>query len=50
MILPATKILLFSGQAGISDILRKAEQEGYVFDLILKPVHPEKLIGHLKKR
>jgi CheY-like chemotaxis protein len=48
--LPATKILLFSGQAGISDVLRQGKQEGYVFDLIAKPVHPEKLIAHLKRK
>jgi CheY-like chemotaxis protein len=49
-ILPATKILLFSGQAGISDILRQGKEKGYVFDLVAKPVHPEKLIERLKKK
>jgi CheY-like chemotaxis protein len=49
-ILPATKILLFSGQTGIADILRQGKEEGYVFDLIAKPVHPEKLIEHLKRK
>jgi CheY-like chemotaxis protein len=49
-ILPAMKILLFSGQAGISDILREAEEEGYTFDLVAKPIHPEKLIEHLKRK
>ena len=48
--LPETKILLFSGQAGISDILRQGEEKGYVFDLVAKPVHPEKLIERLKKK
>jgi CheY-like chemotaxis protein len=49
-ILPATKILLFSGQAGISDILHQGKEKGYVFDLVAKPVHPEKLIERLKKK
>jgi CheY-like chemotaxis protein len=49
-ILPETKILLFSGQTGISDILRQGEEDGYVFDLVAKPIHPEKLIEHLKKK
>ena len=49
-ILPATKILLFSGQVGVSDILRQGKEEGYVFDLVAKPIHPEKLIEHLKKK
>jgi CheY-like chemotaxis protein len=48
--LPATKILLFSGQVGISDILRQGEEEGYVFDLVAKPIHPEKLVEHLKRK
>lgn len=48
--LPATKILLFSGQAGTTDILRQGEEEGYVFELVAKPIHPEKLIKHLKRK
>ena len=47
---PATKILLFSGQAGITDILRKGQEEGYAFELVAKPIHPEKLIAHLKTK
>jgi CheY-like chemotaxis protein len=49
-VLPATKIVLFSGQVGISDILLRGEEQGYVFDLVAKPIHPEKLIEHLKRR
>ena len=41
---PATKILLFSGQAGISDILLSGRQQGLKFELIAKPIHPLKLI------
>jgi CheY-like chemotaxis protein len=48
--LPETKILLFSGQVGISDILRQGEEKGYVFDLVAKPIHPAKLIERLKKK
>jgi CheY-like chemotaxis protein len=47
---PATRILLFSGQAGISDILRQAQDEGYVFELLAKPIHPQKLVEHLKRQ
>jgi CheY-like chemotaxis protein len=32
--LPATEIVLLSGQPGISEILRQAAEEGYVFDLL----------------
>ena len=47
--LPATKILLLSGQAGISDILHQGRQQGYEFELIAKPIHPERLLDQLKK-
>lgn len=45
---PSIKILLFSGQAGISEILDHAEERGYKFDVIGKPIHPQKLIEHIK--
>lgn len=44
---PATKILLFSGQAGISDILEESRARGFEFPLLSKPVHPSKLIEEL---
>jgi CheY-like chemotaxis protein len=46
---PATRIALFSGQAGISDILLQGKQQGYEFELIAKPIHPDKLIDQLKE-
>jgi DNA-binding NtrC family response regulator len=49
-LLPAAKILLFSGQAGISDILSHGREQGYDFELIAKPLHPTKLIEHLRKQ
>jgi CheY-like chemotaxis protein len=45
---PATKILLFSGQAGISEILLEGQRQGFEFELIAKPIHPLKLIEQLK--
>jgi hypothetical protein len=47
---PATKILLFSGQAGVSDIVREREEKGYVFDVFAKPIHSEKLMEHPKPK
>jgi CheY-like chemotaxis protein len=44
---PATKILLFSGQAGISEILEGCKAKGFEFPLLAKPVHPTKLIEEL---
>jgi CheY-like chemotaxis protein len=45
---PDTKILLFSGQAGISEILLAGHRQGFEFELIAKPIHPLKLIERLK--
>jgi len=47
-IYPGTKILLFSGQAGITDILEDSKSRGYEFPLLAKPVHPSKLIEGLR--
>jgi CheY-like chemotaxis protein len=47
---PRTAVLLFSGQAGISEILDEGKQRGYEFELIAKPIHPLKLIQRLKQK
>ena len=46
---PMTKIMLFSGQAGISEILEQSKAKGFEFPLLAKPVHPAKLIEGLRK-
>lgn len=46
---PAVRILLFSGQAGTSEIMLEGQKQGFEFELIAKPIHPLKLIEHLKK-
>src|SRR5579864_845500 len=48
--LPATEILLLSGQAGVTEILDRGRREGYSFELIAKPVHPEKLLQRLGQK
>lgn len=45
---PSVRILLFSGQVGISEILLDAQRCGYEFELLAKPVHPLKLIQAIK--
>lgn len=45
---PDTSIVLFSGQAGTKDILGRANDRGYSFEVLAKPIHPLKLIEHLK--
>ncbi len=48
-LLPAIKILLFSGQAATADLLEKARKAGYEFDILAKPVHPQDLLARLQK-
>ncbi|MFC5865394.1 response regulator [Acidicapsa dinghuensis] len=47
-ILPAIKILLFSGQAATADLLEKARAQGYEFEILAKPVHPQDLLAKLR--
>lgn len=47
-LLPAIKILLFSGQAATADLLEKARAEGYEFEILAKPVHPQDLLSRLR--
>jgi hypothetical protein len=46
--LSTARHLLFSGQAGISEILLAGHRQGFEFELIAKPIHPLKLIERLK--
>ena len=46
---PGSSILLFSGQAGISEILQDGHRQGYQFELIAKPIHPMRLIERLRE-
>ena len=46
---PETNILLFSGQAGTIDLLEDARQAGHSFDVLEKPMHPVRLIEHLRR-
>jgi hypothetical protein len=36
--------LLFSGQTLTQDLLAEAEQQGYTFSILAKPVHPSLLL------
>ncbi len=46
--LPNIKILLFSGQAATADLLEKARAQGYEFEILAKPVHPQDLLTRLR--
>ena len=47
-LLPSIKILLFSGQAATADLLEKARAQGYEFEILAKPVHPQDLLNKLR--
>jgi len=47
-LLPGIKILLFSGQAATADLLEKARAQGYEFEILAKPVHPQDLLTRLR--
>jgi DNA-binding response OmpR family regulator len=47
-LLPSIKILLFSGQAATADLLEKARERGYEFEILAKPVHPQDLLAKLR--
>lgn len=41
---PQCKIILFSGQAATVDLLEKARLQGHSFEILAKPISPDKLI------
>jgi DNA-binding response OmpR family regulator len=45
---PKVKILLFSGQAATADLLETARSQGYEFEILAKPVHPQDLLAKLR--
>jgi len=47
--LPSCKVVLFSGQAATADLLEIAENEGYQFEILSKPIHPQELLAKLRK-
>lgn len=45
---PETRILLVSGQAATAELVERAQREGYSFEMLAKPVGPEKLLQRLR--
>ncbi|HVN92133.1 MAG TPA: response regulator [Terracidiphilus sp.] len=45
---PECKVLLFSGQAATAQLLESARQMGYMFEILLKPVHPADLLAKIQ--
>jgi DNA-binding NtrC family response regulator len=44
---PGCLILLFSGEATTTDLLRHAREDGHDFLLLTKPIHPSDLLGQI---
>jgi DNA-binding NtrC family response regulator len=42
-----TEVTLITGNSYTPELLRKAEDEGYRFKMLPKPVHPRTLLAHL---
>ncbi len=45
---PSTRIVLFSGQAGVSGLMDQARRDGHNFELWPKPIHPKELVRRLR--
>src|SRR5258708_5377350 len=48
-IIPACKVLLFSGQAATVDLLEKARETGHNFTTLTKPVHPTDMLMRISE-
>lgn len=44
---PNCRIILFSGQAASVDLVSKANEEGYSFEVLAKPVDPDALLNQI---
>jgi DNA-binding response OmpR family regulator len=45
---PGTRVLLFSGQAGTTDLLESARAHGHDFEILAKPVAPVELLARVR--
>jgi CheY-like chemotaxis protein len=48
-LLPQCRIILFSGHAGSTELLNKARMEGFEFEVLAKPVNPDRLLSMLAR-
>jgi len=46
-VLPACRVILFSGQASTADLLDRAKAQGYHVEMLAKPIHPRDLLRML---
>lgn len=48
-LVPSCRIILFSGQAASTDLVSKAQSEGYLFEILGKPVNPDSLLAAISR-
>ncbi len=46
---PQCRIILFSGQSTTMNLYNRAKSEGFNFEILAKPVHPQVLLDHLNR-
>lgn len=47
-LLPQTRVLLFTGQHFAEELLRGPRAQGFDFEILTKPVHPQDLLAKLR--
>jgi DNA-binding NtrC family response regulator len=47
--LPNCRIILFSGQSASNELLMKARDEGYSFEVLAKPIDPDVLLNAINR-
>ncbi len=45
---PQCRVLLYSGQIHTADLLERAKKEGYEFEILAKPAHPDQILERLR--
>jgi DNA-binding NtrC family response regulator len=48
-LLPQCRIILFSGHAASTELLNEAKKEGFEFEILAKPVNPDRLLSMLAR-
>jgi DNA-binding NtrC family response regulator len=48
-LVPTCRIILFSGHAASTDLVSKAEAEGYSFEILAKPINPTILLAAINR-
>ncbi|HXS75662.1 MAG TPA: response regulator [Terracidiphilus sp.] len=47
-LMPSCRVLLMSGNNSTAELLSSAQQKGYTFEVLTKPVHPTEILERLR--